>query len=434
MQSQVSELSPVRVQLKVQVPWEQVQKGLDAEFSKLARTAKVRGFRPGRVPKHIVKRLFGPQVRSQVAEQLIERGLMAAVTEHSLPIVEPPEVLTDATVVDGAPFEFTAEVEVRPTIDKVVTEGLAIHVPPAKIDEAQVDAVLEELRDSHAELREPEPMRPAQAGDQLTISYALRLDGEEDDEFETEERDIVLGDDDLLDAFSDGLLGTQPGDERTIEITFPDDHPNERLQGKHGVFKVQVKALKERLKPDLDDEFAKDCGDFETLEELRQTLRDRLQEDATRRREAQIKERLIDKLVELNDIPLPPALVREQKQQMLYEKFTFAQVLGRQLGPDDLEGLDERAERRVKAGLLLAALARIEGIEIGDDAVEAKLQEIAEQSGKHIAKVRAEYAGEEREALESSLLEERLTDWLKSKATIEEREEPTEEPAGAEEE
>ncbi len=430
MQSQVSELSPVRVQVKVQVPWDQVQKGLDAEYSKLARTAKVRGFRPGRVPKHVVKRLFGPQVRSQVAEQLIEKGLMAAVTEHQLPIVEAPEV-DAADLIDGQPFEFTAKVEVRPTIEQVVTEGLEITVPPAKVGEAEVEAELERLRDTHADLREPDPMRPAKAGDQLTIAFTLQLDGEEKDEFVTEERDVMLGDADLLEAFDEGLTGAQPGDDRDIEITFPEDHPNERLRGKRGHFKVQIKALKERLKPELDDEFAKDCGDFETLEELRQAIHERLQETATRRRDALLKERLIDKLLELNEFPAPPSLVQQQKQQMLYEMMSFAQMVGQNLNPSDLEEIDDRATRRVRAGLLLSALARLEGIQVGDEAVEAKFQEIAEQSGKHIAKVRAEYAGERRDSLESSLLEDQLMGWLESKAKIEERED---EPASSAEE
>lgn len=429
MQSQVSELSPVRVQVKVQVPWDQVQKGLESEYSKLARSAKVRGFRPGRVPKHVVKRLFGPQVKSQVAEQLIEKGLMAAVTEHQLPIVQAPEVQSTGDLVDGQPYEFTAEIEVRPTIDKVVVDGLTITVPPATVDEAAVEAELERLRETHADLREPDPMRPAQAGDQLTIAYTLRLDDEEQDEFSAEERDVVLGDDDLLEAFNEGLTGAQPGDERDIEITFPDDHPNERLRGKRGHFKVQIKALKERLKPELDDEFAQDCGDFETLEDLRKAIREQLQETADRRREALLKERLIDKLLELNDVPVPPSLVQQQKQELLYEMMSFARMMGQNLSPGDLEGLDARAERRVKAGLLLSALARIEGIEVGDEAVEAKFQEMAEKTGKHIAKVRAEYAGERRDSLESSLLEEQLMGWLRSKATIEERED---EPAASE--
>ncbi|MEM9074593.1 MAG: trigger factor [Myxococcota bacterium] len=424
MQSEVSEISPVLVEVKVQVPWDHVQKGLNAEYTKLARTAKVRGFRPGKVPRHVVKQLFGKQVKAEVTGSLVEAGLMAAVEQHEIQIVAQPKVDSPSPIKDGKPFEFTAQIEVRPAIEAIDLEDLKVYVSPSEVSDDAVNEEVLRLRKTHADVREPDPMRPAKDGDQLTIAYKLSVDGEVQEELSADEREVTLGEGEILDEFEAGLAGAQPGDVRSVEVPFADDHPNDILRGKTGAFEITISALKERLLPEEDDEFAKDCGDFETLLELRLDIRKRLQETADQKAETELKDKLIGALIAKNDIPVPPSLVQQQKQQMLYEMMSFAQMFGRQVGPEDLEGMDDRALRRVKAGMLLGALARIEGIDVGDDAVEAKLQEMAEETGKHIAKLRVEYSGERGESLANSLLEEKLIGFLKTKATLEEGPDP----------
>ncbi|MEM7516215.1 MAG: trigger factor, partial [Planctomycetota bacterium] len=243
--------------------------------------------------------------------------------------------------------------------------------------------------------------------------------GELNAELGAEGREVDLGDDGLLEAFKTGLIGMKPGDSKAIEVTFPDDG-REDVAGKPAVFEVELKELKERLLPDLDDDFAADVGEFETLDELKADIRERLEKEVATRDESKLREKLIDGLVAINDIPVPPSMVKEQSQQMLYELYQFAQMMGQQLQPGMLEGLEGRAERRVKAGIVLGALARIEKIELEADAVEKKLASIAEETGKHIAKVRVEYAGERLQQLENQLLEEKIVAFLKSRATIDE--------------
>lgn len=429
MESDVSQISPVLVEVKVQVPWDRVSKNLNAEYTKLGRTAKIRGFRPGKVPRHVLKQLFGKQVNAEVTGTLVEEGLMAAVQKHALQIVAQPTVEDPSPLKKGEPFQFTAKVEVRPTIEKLDLDGLEVWQPKNEITDEAVDAEVERLRKQQADLREPDPMRPAKASDQLTIDYRLLVDGEPLEDFAQEGRDVILGEGDILDELNDGLMGVQPGETRNIEIPFPDDHPNPELVGKTGVFEVKVTALRERLLPEIDDEFAKDCGDFETYLELRLDIRKRMQEMADQRTEAELKEKLVDTLIDINDIPVPPSMIKQQQQQMLYEMMQFAQMMGQQMGAEQLDGMEARAERRVKAGIILGALARIEGIEVDEAAFNAKLQEMAEQSGKHIAKLRVEYAGERRDSLMNQILEEKIMAFLKTKATVHEGEPPAEENA-----
>ncbi len=427
MESDVSQISPVLVEVKVEVPWDTVNKNLNAEYTKLGRTAKIRGFRPGKVPRHVLKQLFGKQVNAEVTGTLVEEGLMAAVQKHELQIVAQPTVEDPSPLKKGEPFQFTAKVEVRPTLETIELKGLEVWQPKVEIKDEAIDAEVERLRKQQADLREPDPMRPAQDGDQLTIDYRLLVDGEQLEDFAQEGRDVILGEGDILDELNDGLKGVQPGETRNIEIPFPEDHPNQELTGKTGVFEVKVTALRERLLPEIDDEFAKDCGDFETYLELRLDIRKRMEEMAQQRSEAELKEKLVDTLIDINDVPVPPSMIKQQQQQMLYEMMQFAQMMGQQLGPDQLDGMEERASRRVKAGIVLGALARIEGIEVDEEAFNAKLAEMAEQTGKHIAKLRVEYAGERRETLMNQILEEKIMAFLKTKATVHEGEPPASE-------
>ena len=419
MQSEISEISPVLIEVKVEVPWDRVRKDLDAGFKKIARTAKIRGFRPGKAPTQVVKQLFGRQVMGEVTASLVEEGFLDAVQKHELQVVAQPEI-EPPLIADGKPLAFTAKVEVRPKIDAVTTEGLKIYEDVGEVEDAAVDAEVEKLREEHAELRVPEPMRGAKAGDQLVIDYTVTIDGELKEEMGATDRGVELGAGRLLDAFETGLSGMQPGETKKVEVPFEDDHPNEELKGKTAEFEISVKELREKNLPELDDEFAKDCGEFETLLELRLDLRKKLEEQAKQRAEADQKDQLVEALIAANDVPVPPSMVQQQQQQMAYEFATFMQMAGggAQMSPELFAGMKDRAEKRVKAGILLGALARQEDIDITADDLEAELQQIAEKSGKHIAKVRVDYKGERMEQLENSLLERKLMALLLARAEI----------------
>lgn len=421
MQTQVSEISPVEVEVKVEIPWDRVRKDLDEQFRKLGQHARVKGFRPGKVPPKVVRQLFGRQVRGEVTASLVEQGLLHAVQEHELQVVSEPQVDTPR-LEEGKPLVFTAKMEVRPTVEKVVIEGLELVRPPKDVSNAEVDEEIERLRHEHAEVRVPEPMRPAKGGDLLTIDYTVAIDGEERPDMAATDRSVELGADRLLPEFEKGLLGLSPGEAKEISVSFADDHGREDLRGKTATFQVTVKELREKVLPEVDDEFAKDVGDYETLLELRLKIREQLEQMAERRCEAELEEQLIDKLVEINDVPVPPSMVeREEVRLMVYELATFMQLGGQEPPPmsEELHAeMHARAERKVKAAILFASLARQQGIEVTAADVDARLQEIADRTGKHIAKVRAEYQGERRDALESRILEEKLLDYLMSQAKI----------------
>ncbi|MEM7138638.1 MAG: trigger factor [Myxococcota bacterium] len=437
MQSEIREISPVLFEVTIEVPWERIQKDLNDTYREIGKTARVRGFRPGKVPKDVVKQVYGPQVKAQVTGTLVEQGLMQAVQEHELHIVAQPEMDEAPKLQQGKPLTFSAKVEVRPKIEEVTTEGIEAWERPIEVPNEEVDAEVERLRNQHAEIQAPDPMRPSVEGDLVTIDYTVSIDGEVKEEMGAEGRQVELADENLLPELKEGLVGVEPGTEKTIEITFEDDHPNEDLRDKTAAFALSVKAVHEKLLPEVDDEFAKDCGDYETLLELRLKIREGLEQSVKQRVDAEVKEQLVTSLIAHNDIPVPPSMVQQQQQMMMYEMAQLMQMAGQAGAPgaDYFSGLEARAQRRVQAGILLGTLARQEGIEVTDADINAKFQEIADQTGKHVAKVKAEYQEQQREALESQLLEEKVMAFLTERANIQEGEPPApEEPASDSEE
>lgn len=416
------------MEVTVEVPWDRVEKDLNETYRELGKSARVRGFRPGKVPKDVMKQVYGRQVAAQVTGTLVEQGLMHAVQEHELHIVSQPEMEEAPELKHGKPLTFKAKVEVRPKIDEVITEGLEAWRKPVEIPNEDVDAEIEKLRQQHAEIQVPEPMRAAETGDLVTIDYAVSVDGELKEGLGAEGRQVEIDDEHLLPALKEGLLGMKPEETKTVEVDFEEDHPNSDLRGKTASFSITVKALHEKLLPELDDEFAKDCGDYETLLELRLKIREGLEKAASQRAEAELKDQLIDSLIEHNDIPVPPSMIQQQQQMMMYEMAQLMQLAGQQAPPgaDFFAGIEERAKRRVQAGILLGSLARQEGLEVSQDDLDAKFQEIAERTGKHVAKVRAEYQDAQRDALESQLLEEKVMALLTERAKIHEGERPEE--------
>jgi trigger factor len=430
MQSEIREISPVLVEVTVEVPWDRIQKDLNDTYKELGKTARVRGFRPGKVPRDVVKQMYGRQVAAQVTGTLVEQGLMEAVQKHELHIVAQPEMEEAPELEKGKPLTFKAKVEVRPKIDQVAIDGLEAWQKPIDIPNEDVDAEIERMQHEHAEIQVPDPMRPAQEGDLITIDYSVSVDGEIKEDLGAEGRQVEINDEHLLPALKEGLLGMQPGDERTVDVAFEEDHPNEGLRGKTAKFVITAKDLHEKLLPELDDEFAKDCGDYETLLELRLKIREGLEASAKQRADAELKDQLIDSLIEHNDIPVPPSMVQQQQQMMMYEMAQFMQMAGQQGAPgaDFFSGIENRAKRRVQAGILLGSLARQEDIEVTDADLDAKFQEIADRTGKHIAKVRADYQEAQRESLQSQLLEEKVMALLTERAKINEGERPEPEP------
>jgi trigger factor len=418
MQSQVDQISPVLVEVTVEVPWAKVNENLEGAYRNLQRTAKVRGFRPGKVPRNVVKSLMGKSVEREVAERLMEEVLAEAVKEHALVPVSIAH-MDSSVIVEGQALNLRARLEIRPKVENVDLSALSVERKLEPVSEEDVAREVERLRQENAELVAPDPPRPARDGDVLTVEIEVSVEGQPRPDLNTSESRAELGADRLLTEINDGLVGAAVGEQRQIQLTFPDDYGHEALRGKPAEFKVRVKDIQAKELPEVDDEFARDL-EHDSLPALRADIRKRLEEAARRRADSQLREAIIDKLVDSNPIPVPPSLVERQQQAILAEFRQLQQMLGRELPLDQLtqQQMHTRAVRKIQAGILFSTIAEQQNVDVGDAEVEARLKELADQSGKHIAKVKAEYQGERRNWLTSQILHDKLLEYLLSRATI----------------
>jgi trigger factor len=419
MASQVETLSPVLVEIKVEVPWTQVSEDLESAYRLAQRKAHIRGFRPGKVPREVVKSVLGKKIRAEVVSELVRKGLGEAVEEHKL---EPVAYAGDAEapeIADGKPLAFSAKLEVRPTIESVDTGSLEVERTELKVDDSAVQAEIERMREQTAELVAVDPPRPAQAGDTVTFDLEILVEGTARPELGGQDRRVELGGGKLLAEMEAGLTGAKIGDKKDIALKFPDDYGYEELRSKDATFRVEIKGLQTKLLPDVDDDLAKDLS-YESLDAMKKAVRERLEKVASDRADALMREALVEALIDKNPVPVPPSLTEQETRSMLEQYLRFQYMMGQ--GVDFNEQMHAefrtRAERKVRAGLLFGAIAKAENIRVEEADIERQLLSLAEQSGKHIAKVRAEHQGEQRRNLELQLLEKKLLEYLKSRATI----------------
>jgi trigger factor len=423
MQVTVQRLSPVVVEFNIQIESDRVKNEVEKAYTAVAKNAKVRGFRPGKAPRKVLSHVYGSRIAKDVADLLVEQTYPEALTEQKVQPVGSPAI-ERKTFAEDQPFSYTARVEVLPSIESVNYDGLTAKRPKVEITAEQVKAELDRLREAHATLEDPKAARPTQKGDIVTIDFDVDVEGEKIADAGASDFQVWLGQGQLLPPLEDELAGLSVGDKKTIHVPMPAQHPHKKLKGKTANFNVTLKAVKERVLPNADDEFAKDLGKFETLADLEKDLRERLEKQATEASENALAEQLVVELVKANPTPVPPSLVERQMRLTEQEILQRARSQGNQatgIGDELREKVRADSELKVAAGLLMAEVAKKEGLQIADADIEKGLEELAAQSGKNVAKLRVEYREpQKREMLIGMILENKVLDIIQAKAKIEE--------------
>jgi trigger factor len=311
-------------------------------------------------------------------------------------------------------------------------EGFELDRPKVEVDEKLVEEQLEGLRQRHAALKAPEPARPAQKGDVLSIDFTLSVDGKEIKDGGGQGVQIELGSGQALPEIDEVLVGKNVGDKVTAEHKFPAEHPREDFRGKTGSFAITLSDLKERVLPTVDDEFAKDIG-LDTLVALRADIHTKLEKNAKDRSETVLAEQIVDKLNSENTCDVPPSLVEQQCRIMEQEVLQSARRMGQRITQEQYDALHVAiladAEKKVRAGLLMAAIAKKNEFKVTDEDMEKGLAELAEETGKNVAKLRVEYREKsKRDILIGMILEDKILDFIESKSNIKDGDPPKPEP------
>ncbi|MBI4954188.1 MAG: trigger factor [Myxococcales bacterium] len=417
MQVTLEKLSPVLVELRVEVPADTVSTEVDSAYTSLQRRARVRGFRPGKAPRAILKQVYADAVHADVAKRLVDRMLEQAMADKAVQPLTQPDV-HPSELDPGQAFSFKARFEVRPEIESVTWEGLEASRPAIEVTGAQIDAEIEKLRLEHATLEPPAEPRAAKKGDIVAVALAFQVPGGKPI---TEELETEIGARHILPEIDQALEGTEIGATKETEASFPTGHQRKDLRGKKATFKITVKEIKERILPKVDDEFAKDCGDYADLAALREGVAARLKKQAEQRTEEDVARQLVNALCAKNPIPVPPSLVEQQARVTERELVMAAQAQGGRYNPT--AELRERvladSEMKVRAGLLMAEIAKAKSIQVTPEDIEKGYQELAEQSGKNVAKIKAEYRDpNKQQMLIGMILEDKILDLLESSGKI----------------
>lgn len=387
MKTTVNEREENSVVLDVEVSGDEVQEGIEAAIRQLSREIRIPGFRKGKVPRQVViQRLGMDGVVHQMLDQKLTEWYQAALAETGVKPVDKPDVDFEAPPEAGKPFSFQAKVTVMPT--PVLGEYKGIEVPKddATVADEEVDRQVERLREEFAELRVVEG-RAAQEGDFVTIDFEGALEGEQVEQASATDYVLELGANQLLPDLEQGVIGMTAGEQKTIPVGFPEDYHAEDLQGKTVDFAVTLKEIKEKVLPQVNDDFAKDVSEFETLLELRLDIRKKLQgmKDSTverRFRSLAVKQAADNATVEI------PAVVVDERAREMVEDFahslihqgtnfgTYMQMTGQSV-EQMLADIRPQAEDTVRQTLVLEAIAQAEGLEVPDEELEERVNQMA---------------------------------------------------------
>lgn len=380
MKVEIQELEPCRKSITVEIAKEEVDKAFSSVYSELRRQVTIPGFRPGRAPLSIVKARFSEYAKAQVLEGLLKTSYEKLLEEYGLkPEVEPE--FSELELEEGKPMKYKVVLEVKPEFELKDYEGIEVEKKNYIITDEFVEETIQRLREDLAEYKDKDG--PAEKGDVVVVDYEL-FDGDTSIEDSRIEGAVVhLGSGDSIKEFEDALYGKKRGDEFEAEVTFPEDHPDKRVAGKTVVFRGKVVAVKEKVLPELDEEFFKKYG-VEDLDGLRKQVREGLEKRFKELSRTEVMNELAEKIGEQYDFPVPPSLVNKEVEKELGKYEMDLRMKGIEPREEELERkkeeIRERVIKRYRTAYVLEKIAEKEGIEVSRSDVEARLERISERT------------------------------------------------------
>ena len=426
MNLEVQETGPLERKLRIEIPTAEVDAAFDGVYRKLGKSARIRGFRPGKVPRSVVEKYYGEQARGEVLERLVHETLPKALEDADLTPVVEPRLEPPGAPKQGEAFSYEATVEIRPAIELKQVGGLSVKRPQLPEPEQDpIEAHLEELRVGQGQLIEEPEGTSAARGHFAVISYSAQIEGQPPDKGSGEETTLEIGGGSSLPGFEDELVGMGVGQERDFELPLPAGGDSEAKEApKNAAFHVKLLGLKRRELPELDDELAKDVSQFATLQELRDDLAQRVKAGREAEEKRLVREAVIDALIEANPFPVPEGLVSKQLANRIGRA---ASQLHKQIPEGELgrliaswrEEWRPQAERDVRLALLVPEIAKAHEIAVSAEDVDEHLRRLAKERGGSVSALKRSYREQGLlDALEGGLLEERVVEFLVSGATL----------------
>jgi trigger factor len=422
MKVEVEDISKVEKRVEIEVPAERVDDEIEEQYQELKNTAQVKGFRAGKAPRKILERLFKDYVSEAVIKKLVEETLETALSRKGIePVVAP--VIDRSELTPGAAYLYTSHVEVRPEVEVAEYKGLVITHKDETVKDEDVDQAVARLRESVALVKEPETLRPVKMDDLVTAEVSIKEGDQELKPGDKPEEDIEMWRETWIPGLKDRLIGRGVGDTVAFAAEAPDnDEVPAAFKGKKLEFSFVIKGIKERILPELNDEFAKEYTKHETLEELKKSFRENLAERTRIGNKNRLESAVLEALIAKNPVEVAPTLVKRQALDMAKE--FMARATRRQPRDEEAEqfasAFVEEAKRTFQANYLLEAVGKKEGLEAPDEEVEERIKQDAEKIGMHPDKYKARFGDIINAATKRQVVLDKALDFLVRNATIKE--------------
>ena len=428
MSVQVEKLENNMAKLSIEVSAEEFDAAVKKAYESNKSRFNVPGFRRGKAPFAIIKKMYGVGVfYEEAVNSLIDSSYPEAVKECGEKVVSSPSINV-TQFGEGQPLLYEATVALEPPVELGEYKGVEVEKAVVEVTEEDIDKALETERDKNARIVDVTD-RPVKAGDQITLDFKGYVDGKSFEGGEAQDYPLTIGSNTFIPGFEDQLVGKSIGVESEVNVPFPDDYPAKELKGKDARFVVTVKTIKEKQLPELNDEFASEVSDFETLAEYREDLRAKIQTEKERQATSFNEDRVVEKVVANATIDVPQAMIETEARGMIEN---FAQQLqGRNgISMDDymkytgmtteklMEQFTPDAEKRIRTRLTLEKVAEVENIEIDDEAVDAQIEKMAGEYQIEVSKFRGFISDEQRENLRKDLRIQEAIDFLVAEAKL----------------
>lgn len=419
MKVQVEALDGVTKKVEVLIPEEVIASIRESIYDEVRKNAKIKGFRPGKVPKAIITQYYKEYIEEETRKRMLQDTMWEALKEANVdPIIEPV-----ADFLEGDKG-YTLECEILPEIELPEYKGVEVEADPVVVTDADVDSRIENMRAFHASFEAKEGEAIAEKGDFVVIKYQGYLNGEPVKQIAAESYPLELGNAMLMPEFENSVIGMKANEERDIEVPFPDDYPDKEIAGKKISFKVTVKEIKRKVLPELNDEFARDMS-YENLDVMKVGAREELIKEKEGFRKRELTNLAMEALIKDRDIPVPKRFLDKRVQGMIeeaqsrYQQSNFSEEEMRSITENMHETFGKRAAERIKVEIILARIAEKEGLKVEDSEVEERLKTIAQDANKTYNEVKGIYeqyglmAG-----VRDQILEEKAVDLVLANAVV----------------
>lgn len=424
MKVEVVDIDRVTKKVEVVVPDERVTEISEKIYEELKKKAKIKGFRPGKVPRSILTTYYKDYIDDELKKRVIETTMPEALSEVKVnPVTEP---VADFIEEEGR-FGYTLLCEVLPEIEVPSYKGIDVEVDAINVTDEEINTRIESMREMHAEMITRESGAGAQKGDFLIIKYQGYMNGKPVKDIATEAYPLELGTSQLMPEFERALYDMKAGETKEINIDFPEDYPNKDIANKTVLFKIEIKDVREKRLPEVNDEFAKDIN-FENMEKLREGLKGEIEKEKHNSRRQLVSQKIIETLIGGVDILVPKRLLEKRTEAMMEdakmrfntEKFTEEELQAFQ--GNFKKDFEKKAEERIKSDIILAKIAEMEGIKLEEDDVHNRMKKIAEETKRPYGDVKGFYEKHDLiESMKNGIMQEKTIDFLRDNATIKEK-------------